>query len=313
MADRISVVIVSFRQPDDVAQCLAALARQTNGDFDVIICENGGEVALAAMQDRLPDRLPGGQGIRLIADHDNPGYAGAINRCMAATPDAMGWWVLNPDTVPDDDALRAMWSRLASGDADAVGGIIVSADGAHATAGGMWRAWAARAVSLPWPVTAGGNAPVAPAHVDYLSGASFLVSHDFVARNGPLRDDYFLYAEEVEWFIRARRNGLRLAVEPRARVVHAQGTATGSGEGHRSRPRLPIHLDERNKLLVVRDSTPLLLPMAIGCAAAFAVVRYARRGAWQQLGYALSGWWDGVCDRRGKPGFLTQLPAESAR
>lgn len=301
MTGRTAVIIVSFHQLGDVARCLEALSKQTFRNFDVIICENGDVAALTALQAALPTVLPGGQAVRVIADHANPGYAGAINHCLSATPDAAAWWVLNPDTQPEPGALQAMAERLSRGDADAVGGLILSADGQHATAGGLWRAWAARAVSLPWPPNGQDRLL---RRVDYLSGASFLVSRAFVERNGLLRDDYFLYAEEVEWFVRARRHGLRLAVEPRARVIHAQGTATGSGEGHRTRPRLPIHLDERNKLLVVRDTQAWLLPVAMACACAFAILRYARHGAWRQLGYALSGWWDGVCNRRGKPAFI---------
>lgn len=304
MADNIVVVIVSFRQVADVAACLSALARQTQSGFDVIICENGDEAALAALRAELPARLPGGQGVRIIADHTNPGYAGAINRCMSATADAPAWWVLNPDTLPEPDALAHLSAALVAG-ADAVGGTILAADGGHATAGGKWHAWAARAVALPAPGN-GNPRPVPPARVDYLSGASFLVSRAFVERNGPLREEYFLYAEEVEWFVRARRRGLAIAVEPQARVMHAQGTATGSGMGHRERPRMPIHLDERNKLLVVRDTQPWLLPIAIPASLAFAVARYAPRGAWRQLGYALSGWWDGLCNRRGKPDYLVR-------
>ena len=44
-----SVAIVGYRNPDDIVRCLGALQQSTHPDFEVIICENGGPVAYAAL------------------------------------------------------------------------------------------------------------------------------------------------------------------------------------------------------------------------------------------------------------------------
>src|SRR3546814_1772259 len=77
-----------------------------------------------------------------------------------------------------------------------------------------------------------------------------LVSRAFLQATGPMREDYFLYCEEVEWCLRARAKGMAFGFAPEARVLHNQGASTGSGQSVRTRPRLPIYLDERNKMLV---------------------------------------------------------------
>ncbi len=46
----------------------------------------------------------------------------------------------------------------------------------------------------------------------------------FVEVNGLMREDYFLYAEEVEWCLRAKRRGLRLGLAPAARILHVRPT-----------------------------------------------------------------------------------------
>jgi len=40
--------------------------------------------------------------------------------------------------------------------------------------------------------------------MNYILGASMLIDGTFLSRAGHMRDDYFLYCEEVEWCLRAR-------------------------------------------------------------------------------------------------------------
>ena len=63
---------------------------------------------------------------------------------------------------------------------------------------------------------------------NYLNGAAMLVSARFVTVAGPMREDYFLYCEEVEWCLRARALGLTLGFAQAAKVLHYQGTSTGN-------------------------------------------------------------------------------------
>jgi len=137
--------------------------------------------------------------------------------------------------------------------------------------------------------------------MNYILGASMLVSRYFLEVVGPMREDYFLYAEEVEWSLRAKCRGMRLGFAPGARIWHRQGSTTGSARDILSRPWLPVYLDERNRLHVVRDTTRALLPLAVLTTIPLILLRYARRGAWAQTGYAFAGWWAGVRNRRGMP------------
>src|SRR3546814_18211211 len=43
--------------------------------------------------------------------------------------------------------------------------------------------------------------------INYITGASILVSRAFLKATGPMREDYFLYCDEVDWCLRARANG----------------------------------------------------------------------------------------------------------
>ena len=95
---RVAVAIVGFRNREDILRCLRALSRSTYANFEVAICENGGREAFADLIAVLPTNLPDGQPVRAVEAGGNLGYAGGVNVCLAETPGADAWWILNPDT-----------------------------------------------------------------------------------------------------------------------------------------------------------------------------------------------------------------------
>ncbi len=303
----VAVLIVSYRGELDVQRCLAALAASRHTEFRVVICENGGAEAFARLTDSLPARLPGGQPVELHMAPGNLGFAGGVNLCLDLAGEAGAYWILNPDTEPAPDALGAMVDRLAHGDCTAVGHDIVLPDGRTASrGGGRWLPWTARAVSLghgePWAPAA--NPEAIERQMSYLIGASMLISAGFLQRVGRMREDYFLYCEEVEWFLRAVSAGERLGYAPVARVVHSHGASTGGGGPMRTRSRISVYLVERNRLLVNRDLFPHLFAISAAFAMFHVVFRYGKTGALAQIAYALAGWWGGVRNERGRPAWF---------
>jgi GT2 family glycosyltransferase len=303
MTCRIAIAIVGYRNAADIVKCLQALEVAHHRDFQIIICENGGPDAYSALTARLPKALPGGQPVDVLLAPGNLGFAGGVNRCLEATPDVDAWWVLNPDTQPDPEALAALVARLQRGDCEAVGGTLYLPNGRVQAHGGRWRPWLARAESIGYGSRL--DDPVDPVEVErvqsYLLGACMLISREFLQIVGPMREDYFLYCEESEWCLRAKARGLRLGFAPGARVKHYSGATTGAGRPIKERPRLPVYLGERNKLLLTRDCFPGLFPIAALSALLFLFGRYARRGAWRNFGFGFAGWWAGLRNERGAP------------
>lgn len=302
----VAVSIVGFRNRDDIVRCLAALERSTHTDFEVILCENGGPGAFGELTEILPAQLPGGQRVRAVLAPGNLGYAGGVNVCLRETPEADAWWVLNPDTQPEPDALALTVERLAAGDCEAVGSTIVLSDGRVQSHGGRWTPWLARSESLGH-----GSALTQlpdPAWVEsaqnYLNGASMLIGRRFLEVVGPMREDYFLYCEEVEWCLRGVQRGMRLGFAPNARVLHYVGTTTGSYDAITRRPRTPVYLNERNKMLTTWDRYPRRMPVAALSSLLLIFVRFGRAGAWRQIGYGLAGWAAGLAKVRGAPRWL---------
>src|SRR6185437_5311853 len=262
MSTHVAIAIVGYNNVADVQRCVNAIAKSIYSDFEIIICENGSQPTYEALQAVLPTALPGGQQIRVIKSPANDGYASGVNQCINASSSADAWWVLNPDTEAQPNALAALVERLNQGDVQAVGGTLYFPDGEIASYGGKWRSWLARAVSigLGSPLDATPNATRIEQEQTYLSGASMLVSRDFVRRAGLMSEEFFLYCEEIDWCLTAAQQGLRLGFAAGAKVLHHQGTSTGRSISVSDRSKLSVYLDERNKMLVTRIHFPSHLP-----------------------------------------------------
>jgi GT2 family glycosyltransferase len=202
--------------------------------------------------------------------------------------------------------MEEMVAELAAKTCDAVGCIVYLPGGKIQSYGGRWRRWLARSVSIGHgaPLSADFDAEHVAYTQNYLNGSSMMVSRAFWEAVGPMREDYFLYCEEIEWCLRAKAMGVKLGLARRARVLHYTGTTTGAYDEPRRRPKLPVYLVFRNALLLVRDYTPYALPVAAVALSLQILLRYGRHGAWRQVGYGLSGCVAGLMNERGAPKWV---------
>ncbi len=302
----VAILIVSYKGSEAIKKCLSALSQSIYKRFRVIVCENGGDVEFKKLQGCLPEKLSGGQPVDLCLASGNLGFAGGVNICLERAGVADAYWILNPDTEPSPQALAAMIDRLCRDGCDAVGHDLILPNGRLASRAGFWQNWSGRAISIDHGRRRESRADPQEmeARMNYIVGASMLVSRGFVDRAGPMREDYFLYCEEVEWCLRAAAAGERLGYAPDAVVLHSHGTSTGGGGEIRNRSRISVYLIERNRLLLTRDLFPGLLPIVAILAAFHLIISYGKARAWRQAGYAFAGWRAGLRDERGRPAWF---------
>jgi len=147
------------------------------------------------------------------------------------------YWILNNDTWVISDALPSMIDRMVNDrKAGICGSTLLSMDGKIQTLGGYrFLKWAGTGA----PIYAGCPRPseVMPgrveAQMDYVAGASMLVSRDFIETVGLMDESYFLYFEEIDWARRARGR-FKFLYAPNSIVYHREGGTIGSsGDGNR--------------------------------------------------------------------------------
>jgi N-acetylglucosaminyl-diphospho-decaprenol L-rhamnosyltransferase len=77
------------------------------------------------------------------------------------------------------------------------------------------------------------------AEIDWASFACILIRGAMVEQIGPMDEGYFLYFEDAEYCLRARRAGWRVAWVPEARMVHFRGGSGPVKELERKRKKMP--------------------------------------------------------------------------
>lgn len=339
----VAVLIVGFRNPTDIRQCLAALSHADIApSFDVFICENGGESAYRQLIETLvddhgpcqaadgstrPDRPETGRFVRVRrlrfrtrpstvwigCATENLGYAGGVNAWLDHLWRIAGWkglWILNPDTEPRPHALAALVERAEVGNKGMVGSTILDSDrpGRVRFRGGLhWQRFPARgiAIGLGERLDAPHDISAIEAAMDSPSGASMYVTRSCAEKIGPMDESYFLFFEDLDWGVRAKKLGLGYASG--SIVSHGRGTTTGSARSAAAIPKLTVYLQHRNGVHFVRRHFPWALPARIAISLLYAA-RFLIRRAPNNFLAVLEGVLAGLRGEVGRPGWHRQLP-----
>jgi len=94
--------------------------------------------------------------------------------------------------------------------------------------------------------------------VDWVSGCSMIIRREVFGSIGLMDEDYFLYFEEVDFCLRARRAGWPCWYVPQSRIMHIGGQSTGVAEretaSDRPRPkRVPAYWFESRRRYFVKN------------------------------------------------------------
>jgi len=95
------------------------------------------------------------------------------------------------------------------------------------------------------------TATVPATTVEYISGSCFAIHRDVIGKIGYLYEPYFIYYEEVDYCIRAKRSGFPLRWLPIAGITHKESVTMETGSF------LQQYYLARNHLLFVQRQAPL--------------------------------------------------------
>jgi GT2 family glycosyltransferase len=254
-AMKLLVVILNYRTPGLTIDCLRALAPQIDAlpDARVVVTDNdSGDGSFEQISQAIAQN--GWRWAEAMALPKNGGYAygnnAAIRPALARPdpPDVV--LLLNPDTVPRPGAVQGLLDFLAQHpEVGIAGSRLEYEDGTQHDSRfrfpsilceidtgfrlGVVTKLLARH-TLPPPL---GN----DAHpIDWVAGASMMVRREVFEQIGLLDEGYFLYFEETDFCLRAKRAGWSCWYAPQSRVAHLVGRSTGVTnlrEPARRRPR----------------------------------------------------------------------------
>jgi N-acetylglucosaminyl-diphospho-decaprenol L-rhamnosyltransferase len=259
----IGVVIVSFNTRDLLRDCLASL-RGSALPLRVVVVENAScdgsaalvrecfpDVELIELAENVGFAAGTNIGLRQLLDKETrrQGDKETSTKMILSlspplraslSPDYV--LLLNPDTVVHPGAIEVLAAFLdAHPRVGAVGPRLLNRDGTVQSAAFRFPTLAMTALDLfpPGEALPGrlhnswwhGRYPhephaKTPFPIDHPLGACILTRRAVIEQIGGLDEQFFMYAEEVDWCYRVRQAGWSIWQEPRARVTHIGGAAT---------------------------------------------------------------------------------------
>ena len=243
------VSIINYKTADLTLACIASVLPEIDGiDAEIVVVDNlsgdGSAETIEAWIAARPDPCP----VRLVRSATNSGFSGGHNQGMGACP-AEAVLVLNSDAVLRPGCIKALLDAMAAEPEIGLfapqleyedGEVQTSCFRFHgptseliraAATGPLTRVFRRRDVPL--------DMPPARENIEWASFACILLRGQMVREIGPMDEGYFLYYEDSEYCLRARRAGWRIAYVPKARVVHYRGGSAPVKTLARARKRLP--------------------------------------------------------------------------
>jgi GT2 family glycosyltransferase len=275
---RVSVAVVAYQSGPSLAECLAALAAQTVGDFELVLVDNASSdgAAHAAAQD-WPQAV-------FIPNTENLGFAAAVNQAARA---ARGRWLalLNPDAFPEPGWLAALLAaaqdhpqvrcfasrQLLAEDPGVLDGLgdVMSASGLAYRGGYMNKD--------PGDLAAG--------EVFSACGGAMMIDRALFLEMGGLDERFFCYVEDVDLGYRLRLRGEPVVLAPKAVVRHEGGSSSGG-----PRSDFAVFHGTRNRVWVyIKNTPPLLFWLTLPYHVAITALLFASHAKRRELKTPLRG------------------------
>lgn len=189
--------------------------------------------------------------VELVRSETNSGFSGGHNQGMAAAPGADFYLILNSDALLRPgffDAIEA--AAAAHPRAGLIAARLEYEDGTPQQSCFRFASAASELMrgARTGPVTAllkrhvvALDLPPNPAEIEWASFACILLRGEMVRAIGPMDEGYFLYFEDAEYALRARRAGWGVIYEPKARAVHFRGGSGPVKKMQAAKKRMPAY------------------------------------------------------------------------
>ncbi len=232
--NRSDVVIVNFNAGGYLADAVKSVL-QSRSVVHIYVVDNAStDGSLALVPQGHDDRLT------IIRNTANLGFATACNLGImrAASENIL---LLNPDCQVMEGAVERLIETLRSDHIGMVGPLLLNPDGSE-QAGGRRKlplpslvllratrvAKLQRLLGLKSPdfLLHHEQLPDGSIEVEAISGACMMARREMITDIGPLDEGYFLHCEDLDWCMRAQRQGWKILFVPDAKVIHQKGVSS---------------------------------------------------------------------------------------
>ena len=224
MAQKISIVIVSYNVCQLLDECLQSVGRALDGiEGEVYVVDNNStDRTVETLQPKYPQ-------VHFIANQNNVGFARANNQAIRQS-DSEYVLLLNPDTVVFEPTLRGCLEFMDQHpEAGGAGVRMLTRDGNPAPE-------SRRAIPTPWVSMLKmlgftrryymSHLPWdQPSQIEVVSGAFCLLRRKALDQVGLLDEDFFMYGEDIDLSFRLLKGGWQNWYLP-FDIIHYKGEST---------------------------------------------------------------------------------------
>ena len=290
----VRVIIVNYRTAGLVIDCLRSLEAEVKAEpaCQVILVDNASpDDSVQVIQNAIREHR-WQDWVRLLPHSRNAGFGAgnnvALRELLQESPPADYFHLLNPDTIAHPGAIRHLREFLDFHPKVAMaGGRLEEPDGEPQGSAFRFPNLFSQVESgfrlgivsriLRRHVTAMPPADQ-PHPAGWITGASMMVRRQVFEEIGLFDENYFLYFEEVDFCLRARRKGFTCWHIPQSRVIHLEGKSTGvSASQRRLRPMPRYWFDSRRRYLLKNHGWLSLLFSNLAFLLPFLFYRVRRR------------------------------------
>ena len=308
---RLLVVIVNWRTADLTVDCLRTLAPEVAsvpGTRVVVTDNDSGDDSVTRIRAGI-NANGWGAWASVLPLEKNGGFSygnnGGIRPALESSDPPDYVFMLNPDTLAKPGVLRTIVEFLdAHPKVGIVGTRVENEDGStrrssfrfHSVAGELERGLRLGVVSkLLSDKVVAAPIPTEACEVDWVSGASMFVRREVFKDVGLLDESYFMYYEETDFCLRARRAGWSCWYVPQGSIVHLVGQASGVTGNKKAAKRRPTYwFDSRRRYFMVNHGPLTVLTADLVWAASFGMSSIWRRLMFKPRTDPPLFWWDFV-------------------
>ncbi len=246
---KLAVSILNYRTADltlDAIQATIDALATLEDPWRIVVVDNDSQDASeeklrTSTRDKQQANTPGWEHVEVLQSGNNGGFGAgnnfAIRHAREKYPDLEYVYILNSDAFPDKDAITELISFLdANTSYSFAGSYIYGTDGnPHETAfrfpnalgefEGAIRFGPVTKLLKKYQVPLG--IPSSSCDVDWLAGASMLMRVKALEAIGVFDETFFLYFEETDLCLRAKRAGWRTRYVLESKVAHIGSASTG--------------------------------------------------------------------------------------
>ncbi|MFI3295569.1 MAG: glycosyltransferase family 2 protein [Rikenellaceae bacterium] len=294
---KLSIVTVNFNSSESTLSMISSVERSLRGcgySYEIIVIDN-------ASHEADYQQLVEVVGIRLIRSEVNGGFAAANNIGFEAS---RGEYVmlLNNDTTIKEDIFVGMMDFM--GDRPEIGILsptIVYDREPYIVQYGGYRQGDRYLFDIVSILHGRGisEIPHEAVRCSFGHGAALMISREALLRIGAMREDYFLYFEEIDFSLCAQRLGYEIWYYPRSIVYHnASATVAQINSGK-------IYYNSRNRLYLATNNLRgwnriWAISLQLGFSFPKSVLKFLIKGRRAEALAYIAGVWAFVRGKRGK-------------